>query len=315
MSIKLKPEFKGRDFICMNDFTTDELKYIMEVAKQLKQMQKAGQPHHLLAGKTLAMIFQKASTRTRVSFEVGMFQLGGHALFLSPRDIQMGRGETIKDTALTLSCYVDGIMIRTFDHSEVTELAQHATVPVINALTDLLHPCQVMGDFLTAMEYKGRLEGLKMAYIGDGNNMCHSLMIGGAKMGMNVVAACPKSYQPMDDIMVLARQEAQKTGAHLQVVEDPMEAAADADIIYTDVWESMGMEEEAAEREKHFAIYQVNDKMLNRAKSDVIVMHCLPAKLGREITEEVMYGPHSVVFPEAENRLHVQKAIMALIIQ
>jgi ornithine carbamoyltransferase len=315
MAIELKPEFKGRDFISIHDFTVEEVAYILEVGKELKKMQKAGEAHPILAGQTLAMIFQKASTRTRVSFEVGMYQLGGHALFLSPRDIQMGRGESIRDTANVLSGYVDGIMIRTFAHEEVMELAEYASVPVINALTDLLHPCQVMGDLLTAMECKGSLKGLKLAYIGDGNNMCHSLMYGGAKTGMHIAAACPEKYGPDAGVMKNALKDAEATGAKLEVVEDPFEAAAGADIIYTDVWASMGMEGESDERDRHFAKYQVNDKLLGVANPEVVVMHCLPAKLDREITADVLYGPHSVVFPEAENRLHIQKAIMALMMR
>lgn len=313
--LELRDDFIGRDFICMHDYTPDEIKYIIEVGRELKRLQKEGKPHPILAGKTLAMIFQKSSTRTRVSFETGMFHLGGHALFLSPRDIQMGRGESIRDTALTLSGYVDGIMIRTFAHEEVLELAEYATVPVINALTDLLHPCQVMADLMTGMEYKGDLKGKKLAFIGDGNNMAHSLMIGGAKLGMHVAVACPPDYRPDPDIVELAKEDAKETGAFIEVVEEPMDAAKDADIVYTDVWASMGMEAEAEERDRAFARYQVNSELMRVARPDAIVMHCLPAKIGREITADVMYGPQSVVFPEAENRLHVQKAIMALIMR
>jgi len=313
--LDLRPEFIGRDFICMHDYTTEELKYMLEVGLELKKMQKAGQAHPVLQGKSLAMIFQKSSTRTRVSFEVGMFQLGGHALFLSPRDIQMGRGETIRDTALTLSGYVDGIMIRTFGHDEVLELAQYAAVPVINALTDLLHPCQVMADLMTAIEYKGDLKGRKLAFIGDGNNMAHSLMIGGAKLGMQVSIACPKGYRPDPAVVKMAEEDAAANGGAIEIVSEPLAAAKNADIVYTDVWASMGMEEETEAREKAFAGYQVNAGLMKLAHPEAIVMHCLPAKLDKEITAEVLYGPQSVVFPEAENRLHAQKAVMALIMR
>lgn len=315
MKIQLKKEFKGRDFISIHDYTREEVAYIMEVALALKSMQKRGEPHPILAGKTLGMIFQKPSTRTRVSFEVGMYQLGGYALFLSPNDLQIGRGETIKDTALTLSRYLDGIMIRTFAHEEVLELAEHATIPVINGLTDLLHPCQVMGDMMTILEHKGRLQGIKLAFIGDGNNVAHSLLFGGAKTGMHVTIACPPGFEPNQEILNKARKDAEETGARLEVVEDPRIAVEGADVVYTDVWASMGQEKQAQEKEKHFLLYQVNQELINGAKPDVVVMHCLPAKRGREITDEVMDGKHSVVFDQAENRLHMQKAIMALLMQ
>ncbi|MGB4303631.1 MAG: ornithine carbamoyltransferase, partial [Syntrophomonadaceae bacterium] len=262
--------------------------------------------------KTLGMIFQKSSTRTRVAFEVGMYQLGGHALFLSPRDIQLGRGETIQDTAQVLSRMLDGIMIRTFDHEEVLELAKWADIPVINGLTDLLHPTQVIGDMITIKEHKGRLQGLKLAFIGDGNNVAHSLLFGGAKVGMDVVIAAPPGFEPDSRIVSLAQEDAQATGAKLWVVNDPAEAVRDADIVYTDVWASMGEEDQATEKEQRFLKYQVNGSLLSLAKKDAIVMHCLPAKRGKEITDEVMDGPQSVVFDEAENRLHAHKAIMAV---
>lgn len=315
MALDINPDFKGRDFLSIHDYTREEVSYLLEAALKLKAMQKAGEPHPILAGKTLGMIFQKPSTRTRVSFEVGMYQLGGYPLFLSPNDMQIGRGETVKDTAFTLSRYLDGIMIRTYSHDEVLELAKHASIPVINGLTDLLHPCQVMGDMMTILEHKGTLKGLKLAFVGDGNNMAHSLLFGGAKTGMDVVIACPQDFKPDPGIMQTAKKDALETGARLWVVEDPREAVQDADVIYTDVWASMGQEKEASEKEKHFALYQVNQQMLELAKSDAIVMHCLPAKRGREITDEVIDGSNSVVFDEAENRLHIQKAIMALVMQ
>ncbi|NLB17935.1 MAG: ornithine carbamoyltransferase, partial [Syntrophomonadaceae bacterium] len=288
---------------------------LLDLALKIKTLQKSGQLYPVLAGKTMGMIFQKPSTRTRVSFEVGMYQLGGYPLFLSPNDMQIGRGESIKDTALTLSRFLDGIMIRTFSHDEVLELAHHATIPIINGLTDLLHPCQVVGDMMTILEHKKTLKGIKLAFVGDGNNMAHSLLYGGAKTGMNVVIACPSGFEPDAEIMRLAQEDAVETGARLWVVNDPEEALRDADVIYTDVWSSMGQEKESAEKEKHFSLYQINQKNLGLAKPDAIVMHCLPAKRGREITDEVIDGPQSVVFDEAENRLHAQKAIMAVVMQ
>ena len=310
--LAINNSLRGRDFISIHDFSKEEIEYMLKVGAEIKKMQKQGIPHHYLAGKTLGMIFQKSSTRTRVAFEVGMYQLGGHALFLSPRDIQLGRGENIKDTALVLSRMLDGIMIRTFDHEEVMELARWAEIPIINGLTDLLHPTQVIGDLLTIKEHKGELKGLKLAFIGDGNNMAHSLLFGGAKVGMDVVIASPGGYEPDANILKAARQDAIETGASLTVVKDPQEAVTGADVIYTDVWASMGQEDEAEEKEKQFIAYQVNNRLLSLAKKDAIVLHCLPAKRGKEITNEVMDGPQSVVFDEAENRLHAHKAIMAL---
>lgn len=309
----LDPGFKGRDFITIHDFTLEEVNEVFRVASWLKEKQKRREPHQLLAGKTLGMIFTKSSTRTRVSFEVGMYQLGGYGLFLSANDLQLRRGETIGDTAQTLSRYLDGIMIRTFDHQDVLDLAWYADIPVINGLTDLLHPCQVMGDMFTILEKKGRLKGLKLAYIGDGNNVAHSLLIGGAKVGMDVTIACPEGYEPLPRIMELARHDAMSTGAKLEIVHDPMAAAAGVDVLYTDVWASMGMEEEQEKRRKDFAGYCIDSRLLAQARPDAVVMHCLPAHRGEEITDEVMDGPQSVVFEEAENRLHVQKAIMALV--
>ncbi len=310
---EIKENLKGRDFISIHDFSTEEISYMLEVGAEIKKMQKTGQSHHYLSGKTLGMIFQKSSTRTRVAFEVGMYQLGGHALFLSPRDIQLGRGETIKDTALVLARMLDGIMIRTFSHDEVLELAHWASIPVINGLTDLLHPTQVIGDLMTIKEHKDKLKGLKCAFIGDGNNVAHSLLFGGAKVGMDVVAATPRGFEPDAKILQMAQEDAQATGAKLWVVEDPTEAVSGADVVYTDVWASMGQEDEADEKEQKFLKYQVNTKLMSLAKKDAIVLHCLPAKRGKEITDEVMDGPQSVVFDEAENRLHAHKAIMAVI--
>ena len=308
-----KEEFIGRDYVCMRDFTPEQINYMLEVATKLKAERKAGIPHPILQGKSLGMIFTKSSTRTRVAFEAGIYQLGGQALFLSSRDIQLGRGEPIADTARVLSRMVDGIMIRTFSHQEVLDLAQHATIPVINGLTDLLHPTQVLADLLTIQEHKGRLAGLKMTYIGDGNNMAHSLLIGGAKMGLHVVIASPEGYKPDPQIVALAKVEAQKYGGQIEVVENTLEAVRNADVLYSDVWASMGQEEEAAIRCKAFKGYQINSEVLKLAAKDAIVLHCLPAHRGEEITEEVFEGPQSVVFDEAENRLHAHKAIMALV--
>ncbi|NPV91680.1 MAG: ornithine carbamoyltransferase [Firmicutes bacterium] len=311
--MKLDPGFKGRDFISIHDFTQEEVNEVFRVTSWLKEKQRRREPHQLLLGKSLGMIFTKSSTRTRVSFEVGIYQLGGYGLFLSANDLQLRRGETIGDTARTLSRYLDGIMIRTFDHQDVLDLAEYASIPVINGLTDLLHPCQVMGDMFTALEKKGRLKGLKLAYIGDGNNVSHSLLFGGAKVGMDVTIACPAGYEPNARIVELARKDAEASGAVLQVVNDPRQAVSGADILYTDVWASMGMEAEQEKRRREFAGFCIDSRLLAEAKPDAIVMHCLPAHRGEEITDEVIDGPQSVVFDEAENRLHVQKAIMALV--
>ena len=304
---------KGKDMLSIHDLSVEEVQEILALAAELKAKQKAGIEHHLLKGKTLGMIFEKSSTRTRVSFETGMYQLGGQALFLSSRDLQLGRGEPIKDTARVLSRYLDGIMIRTFGHDRVEELAEYASVPVINALTDLLHPCQVLTDLLTIKEHKGKdLKGLKMAYVGDGNNMTNSYMYGCAKVGMTFVAATPEDYRPNETVTKNAIADARATGASITLVTDPKEAVKDADIIVTDTWASMGQEAEHDARKKIFAPYQVNQELLNEADKRVIVMHCLPAYRGEEITEDVFEANANVIFDEAENRLHTQKAIMAL---
>ena len=308
----INDSLRGRDFISIHDFSSEEIKYILQVSHGLKKMQKSGIPHNYLSGKTLGMIFQKSSTRTRVAFEVGMYQLGGHALFLSPRDIQLGRGETIRDTALVLSRMVDGIMIRTFDHGDVVELAKWADIPIINGLTDLLHPTQIIADLMTIEEHKGRLQGLKWVYVGDGNNVAHSILFGGAKVGMDIVIACPEGFEPDAEVLRLAKEDAKLTGATIAVIHDPKDACQGADIIYTDVWASMGQEAEAEDKERLFAKYQVNQELMSYAANDALVLHCLPAKRGKEITSEVIDGPQSVVFDEAENRLHAHKAIMAV---
>ena len=304
---------KGKDLLSIHDLSVEEVNEILALAHELKAKQKAGIEHHLLKGKTLGMIFEKSSTRTIVSFQTGMYQLGGQALFLSNRDLQIGRGEPIKDTARVLSRYVDGIMIRTFEHEKVEELAEWSDVPVINALTDLLHPCQVLTDLLTIQEYKGKqLKGLKMSYVGDGNNMTNSYMYGCAKAGIDFVAATPKGYEPDMQVFENACKDAEETGASIKLVNDPFEAAKGADIVVTDTWASMGQEAEHDMRKKIFAPYQVNAQLLAEADKRVIVMHCLPAYRGEEITEEILEAYADVIFDEAENRLHTQKAIMAL---
>lgn len=304
---------KGKDMLSIHDLSVDDVQEILVLAKELKAKQKAGIEHHLLKGKTLGMIFEKSSTRTRVSFETGMYQLGGQALFLSNRDLQLGRGEPIKDTARVLSRYLDGIMIRTFGHDRVVEMAKYASIPVINALTDLLHPCQVLTDLLTIQEHKGKnLKGLKMAYVGDGNNMTNSYMYGCAKAGMTFVVATPEDYRPDEQVVKNAIEDAKATGASITLVTDPKEAVKDADIVVTDTWASMGQEAEHDMRKKIFAPYQVNKELLQGADKRVIVMHCLPAYRGEEITEDVFEANADVIFDEAENRLHTQKAIMAL---
>ncbi|MEH7331590.1 ornithine carbamoyltransferase [Neobacillus drentensis] len=310
-----KLQFKGKDFLQLSDFSPEEILYLLDEAQELKAMQKQGKPHPYLSGKVLGMIFEKSSTRTRVSFEVGMLQLGGHAIFLSSRDIQLGRGESISDTAKVLSRYVDGLMIRTFGHESVEELAEHASIPVINGLTDLQHPTQVMADLLTILEHKGKLAGLKLCYIGDGNNnMAHSLMEGAVKVGMDISIASPPGYLPNGKITEKAIKAGKQYGSTVMITNDPVEAVKGADVIVTDVWTSMGQEEETEKRLKDFASYQVNKELCQYAKDDFIFLHCLPAHRGEEVTAEIIDGPHSVVFDEAENRLHAQKAILKLLL-
>ncbi len=306
-------DMKGKDLISIHDLSREEVDQILDTTHILKMKQKLGEIYHPLKGKSMGMIFQKSSTRTRVSFEVGMWQLGGYALFLSANDLQLNRGETIADTARNLSRYLDGIMIRTYAHQDVVDLAEYSSVPVINGLTDLLHPCQVLADLFSIREKKQNLEGLKLAYIGDGNNMAHSLMFGGAKTGMHVVICSPSGFEPDPEVTRLSRLDASKTGATITIQDDPVAAVNTADIIYTDVWTSMGQEEEHQKRLESFQRYQLNSALLEKAKEDVLVMHCLPAHRGEEITDDVIDGPRSIVFDQAENRLHVQKAIMALV--
>jgi ornithine carbamoyltransferase len=305
---------RGRDFLSVNDFTGDELTEMLNLSVKLKQETRVRRKHHLLKGKTLGMIFQKASTRTRVSFEVAMWQLGGYALFLSAQDLQMGRGEPIKDTARTLSRYLDGIMIRTFDHGEVEDLARYADIPVINGLTDLLHPCQAMADMQTILEKKGRLQGIKLAYLGDGNNVAHSLLLAASKLGVDITVATPKGYEPNEKVVEAARYNASRDGSAVILTGDPERAVTGADVVYTDVWASMGQEAEQMARLRVFKPYQLNAGLLAKASPEAIVMHCLPAHRGEEITDEVVEGSGSVVFDQAENRLHAQKAILATLL-
>lgn len=290
----------------MLDLSKEEILDILNLADQLKYENKNGIEHHILKGKTLGMIFQKSSTRTRVSFETGMYQLGGQALFLSNRDLQIGRGEPVQDTARVLSRYLDGIMIRTFEQKEVKDLAKYGSIPIINGLTDFCHPCQVLADLMTIREFKGRFEGLKMCYIGDGNNMANSLIVGGLKVGMEVSIACPKDYQPAAEVLEFAKGYGDK----FSMTDVPLEAAKDADVLFTDVWTSMGEEAETEKRKIAFKGYQINDDIMAVAKADAMVQHCLPAHREEEITEKVFEAHANEIFEEAENRLHAQKAVM-----
>lgn len=305
--------FSQKHLLTLQDWSEDEIYQCLSLALKIKAMQKSGQEQTCLKGKTLAMIFAKSSTRTRVSFEVGASQLGGNALFLSTADIQLGRGEPISDTAQVLSRMVDGIMIRTFKQSDLEELAKYGSIPIINGLTDEFHPCQVLADLLTIYEKKGTLKGLKLAFVGDGNNMAHSLMIGCSKLGIDISIASPDGYKPNPVYTAWSVANAGKHGSKVTICTDPIEACQNADVLYTDVWASMGQEIESAKRKQDFAGYQINSDCLKAAKNDCIFLHCLPAHRGEEVTADVIDGPHSVVFDEAENRLHAQKAVMALL--
>jgi ornithine carbamoyltransferase len=298
----------NKDFLTLKDYSTKQILDLLNLARELKMQGPLAAD--LLKGKILGMIFEKSSTRTRVSFEAAMLQLGGNAIHLSTRDIQMGRGETVADTAKVLSVYLDGLMIRTFHQSTVEELAENSSIPVINGLTDDYHPCQVLADLLTILEYKGSFKGKKIAYIGDGNNMSHSLMIGAAKVGMDCTIITPKEYEPKKAIVEYAKEAAMQTGAQIEITHDPVTGVADSDVIYSDVWASMGQESETEVRLKYFKAYQVNKELAAHAKKDYIFMHCLPAHREEEVTAEIIDGPHSVVFHEAENRLHAQKALL-----
>ena len=309
MSVKLK----GRDLLSIADLTEEEFWELLEFAKLLKLETIAGKRHEYLKGKTLAMIFQKPSTRTRVAFEVGMYQLGGYALYLSSNDMQLRRGETIADTARVLSRFVDGIMARVFDHQDVVDLAKYGSVPVINGLSDEEHPSQVLADFLTIWEKSGTLKGLKLAYVGDGNNVAHSLLLAAGLVGMDIAVATPEGYEPKSFYVEKAKELAARHGSSVQVLRDPVEAVTGANAVYTDVWASMGQEAEHEERLKIFKLYQVNPELMSHADKHAIFLHCLPAHRGEEVVDEVADSPQSAIFDEAENRLHAHKAILALL--
>lgn len=298
-----------KDLVSVID-ASEDLPAILDEARRLKELQRRDEVLQPLKSRTLAMIFEKPSTRTRISFEVGMHQLGGSAIYLNPQDLQLGRGETLEDTARVLSRYVNAILYRAFRHEDVTRLAAASEVPVINGLDDLEHPCQIVADLFTIREAKGRLQGLKLAYVGDGNNVCNSLLLGCSLTGMHMTAGCPEGYEPDPGILRRAKEVAAESGSMIEIVRDPREAVRGADIVYTDVWVSMGMEEEKEERERVFAPYQVNQELLKAAGKEALVMHCLPAHRGHEITDDVIDGDRSIVWEQAENRLHVQKAIL-----
>jgi ornithine carbamoyltransferase len=304
---------KGKSLASLWELTKEEIVEILKTSELLKLQLLRGQEHPLLKGKTLAMIFEKPSTRTRVSFEVGMWQLGGYALYLSSSDLQLGRGETIGDTSQVLSRYANGIMARVFKHQTILDLIRYSRVPVINGLSDFSHPCQGLADLFTVYEKKGQLSGLKLAYVGDGNNVAHSLIYGCSKVGMDIALACPKGYEPDSEVVSKAKEEAKRNGCAVKVTNDPKEAVRGADVVYTDVWASMGQEKEHEKRVKIFKPYQVNAQLVKEAKEDYLFMHCLPAHRGEEVTDEIADSRNSVIFDQAENRMHAQKAILALI--
>jgi ornithine carbamoyltransferase len=311
-----KTSSSKKDLLGMQDLSAREIADILELAASLKKEQKAGKSRPLLRGKSLGMIFQKPSTRTRVSFEVGMYQLGGDAVYLSASDIQIARGETIEDTAKTLSGYLDCLMARVYDHTDVQKLATYSTIPVINGLSDAYHPCQILADLLTIQEIKKKLKGLKIAWLGDGDNVCNDLLVGAAKTGISICAACPPGYEPLEEAVRAARAEGKKTGAAITITQEPAEVAKGADVVVTDTFISIGKEGERATREAAFMPkYQVNSEIMKLAKKDAIFMHCLPAKRGQEVTADVIDGPPSVVWQEAENRLHVQKAVLCMLMK
>jgi ornithine carbamoyltransferase len=313
--IAVPQHLKGRSFTRVADWSTAELRTALDLAAALKDAQRRREPHQLLPGRALGMIFQKPSTRTRISFAVGIAQLGGYAVPAATGELHLGRGETIKDTAYVLSRYLDAIMIRTFAQSDVEELAAHASIPVLNGLTDSAHPCQALADLMTIEERLGPLKGVRLTYVGDGNNMCASLMAGAAKLGMRFVASTPPGYEPAQEIVELARRAAEAAEGSVELIGDPRHAVRGAQAVYTDVWTSMGQEEERERRRRDLAGYGIDAALLAEAEPDAIVLHCLPAHYGEEITEEVLYGPQSAVWDEAENRLHAQKALMALVIR
>jgi ornithine carbamoyltransferase len=313
INYKAKNKFSQKHLLTLEDYSTDDILQVLSHALKLKEMQKSGEPHKVMGGKSVAMIFTKSSTRTRVSFETGIYQLGAHPLFLSSDDIQLSRGEPISDTAQVLSRYVDLIMIRTFNQSDVEGLAKYGSIPVINGLTDKYHPCQVLADLMTVYEHKGTLKGLKLAFIGDGNNMANSLIAGCAKVGMHISVACPEGYEPDTDVINNSNIAANDNDCEIIITQDMQEAIKDADVVYTDVWTSMGQEAENIIRQSVFQEYCVDAELFSYAKDDAIFLHCLPAHRGEEVTSDVIDGPNSVIFDEAENRLHAQKAVMAML--
>ncbi len=304
---------KGKSLISLNDLSAEEFWQIFELSASLKSKLKNGAPHRILEGKTLGMIFSKPSTRTRISFEVGIYQLGGIGMYFNQNDLQLKKSESIPDTAKVLSRFLNGIMIRTFDHQDVIDLAKNSSIPVINGLTDIMHPCQILADLFTILEKKKTIKGLKLAYVGDGNNVAHSLLHGCSKVGMDISIASPKDFQPNKEIVQESISNAKVSGSKVEIVIDPVEAVTGADVIYTDVWASMGQESEAVKRNEIFKKYQVNSNLVKHAKKDYLFMHCLPAHRGLEVVDEIADSKNSVIFDEAENRLHVQKAIMALV--
>ena len=304
-----------RHLLTIFDLSTKEIESLLIRARELKAIQKQGIECRPLKGKTLGLLFEKQSTRTRLSFEVAALQLGGHSIYLSPHQIQMGRGEELRDTARVFSRYLDGVVIRTFEHKMIEEFAGNSSIPVINGLTDIHHPCQIISDMLTILEKKERISGIRLAYIGDGNNVAHSLIEGAAVMGMHIRIASPKGYEPDNRITEIARQKAKETGAAIEIMEDPFEAVDNADVVYTDVWTSMGQEEEEGKRKSMFKKYRINRELMKKAKGDAIILHCLPAHRGEEITDEMMESPQSVVFDQAENRLHMQKALLEMLMR
>jgi len=304
---------KGSDLLSLYDFTKEEIEEFLKSGETLKIKSKIGENSPVLAGKKLGLIFEKPSTRTRVSFEVAMYELGGHAIYLSSNELQLKRGETIADTARVLSRYLDGIMARVFFHKDIVELAKFADIPVINGLSDMFHPCQVLGDLLTIKEKKGRLDGIRLTFLGDGNNVCHSLMLGGVKMGMQIVISTPKEYMPDKEVINWVKEEEKKYKGEVLFIEDPFEAIKGSDVVYTDVWVSMG-QEDSETKKRILSPYQVNEKIVKNAKKDFIFMHCLPAHRGEEVVDEVIDSENSVVFDQAENRLHIQKGILSLLL-
>jgi ornithine carbamoyltransferase len=309
----MSTNMKGRNLISINDLTLEEIWQIFELAASLKLKLKSNEPHELLKGKTLGIIFAKPSTRTRVSFEVGTYQLGGTALYLGPNELQLKREETVADTVKVLSRYLNGLVVRTYDHKDAEEFGKYGTIPVINGLTNLLHPCQILSDLFTVYEKRRYLKGLKLAFFGDGNNVCHSLLHGCSKVGIDIYVATPKNYKPNEEIVANAMRNSKFSGSKVVLTEDPIEAAKSADVIYTDTWTSMGWEAEREQRIKDMQPYQVNNELVKHAKEDYFFMHCLPAHRGEEVLNEVADSPNSIIFDEAENRLHLQKAIMSLL--